>query len=240
MLCDLYIQRKYRIIISEHSKRRAITAIPKKLIEAIYGIGADGQKRYQVLGLERGTKGGALDALTSVLIKRDSHWIDSNGKPRRVIEAFHLIDGYRYHRVGNKEYLQVFLSEQLQQELRALDDAEQWTIIPSELIRNLGPKRQQALRVALHVLSHSPLPSRAGLGSRREIGATALVGVVRSDQSRDPKLHPGKFMGLLQRIIDTVNQSDPDHNWELEKAVTDPLGKVVCTEIARKQGNMTR
>lgn len=241
VLCDLYLRRQYRIIMTEQTgmRRRAITTTPKQLVEAVYGRGADGKKRYQLLGLERGADGGALNALAGALIKRDSSWMDSAGKTRRVLEAFHLIEGYRYHRVGKKEYLQVFLSDELQQELKALDETSTWTLVPGEVLRGVGPKKQQALRVAIHILSHAPIPSRAEVGMRREIGATALVGVIRPDVNRDPERYPGRYRTLLRGIVEAIDSADRSHRWQLMDASTDPLGKVVCLESERKHGNMS-
>lgn len=240
-LCDLYSRKQYRIIKNKTTgeTRRAITTTPKHLVEAIYGVKNDkpSNRYYEMLGLQRRQKStGALDVLATVLIKRDSAWIGANGKPHRVLEAFHLVDSYRFHQIGNREYLQIFLSDGLQKELQRLSQNEQWALIPRRLVQKLGPKRQQALRVALHVLSHAPLPAQTGNGSRREIGITALVDVVRPDINRRPNRYPGRFKALVKRIVDSIDAVDADHSWTLAPATTDPLGKVICIENARKEG----
>ena len=245
VLCDLYARKQYRIIQNKTTrmKRRAITTTPKKVIEMIYGVkrGKPSQTYYETLGLSRHQEApGALDSLTTVVIKRDSEWLDASGKSHRVVEAFHLVDSYRFHRIGNREYLQIFLSDELQTELGKLGRQQQWTLVPHAIIVGLGPKKHQALRVALHILSHSPIPAHTGNPSRREIGATALVGIVRPDANRNPDRYPGRFRGLLTRIVDSIDAADPEHDWGLEPAATDPIGKVTCTENERKKGNMGR
>lgn len=122
VLCDLYVQKKYRIIHNQETGtiRRAITVHPAEIVSILYRPTAarNGTKRYQLLGLRKQqTEPGALDALASVLIKKDSHWLAADDKVHRVVEAFHLVDGYRYRQIGRHEYLQIFLSDALQAEL---------------------------------------------------------------------------------------------------------------------------
>lgn len=194
VLCDLYSRKHYRIVKNKTTgaTRRAITTTPKQLVEAIYGR-KSGKRYYEMLGLSRHpTTVGALDALAVVLIKQDSVWLDANGRSHRVLDAFHLVDSYRFRQIGNREYLQIFLGAELQTELSQLAQHQQWTVILQALVRTLGPKKQQALRVALHVLSHAPILAQEGIGSRREIGATALASVIRPDQNRDPHRYPGR------------------------------------------------
>ncbi len=247
VLCDLYVQKKYRIIHNQETGtiRRAITTTPKQLVEAIYGHKGQSSKPsktyYEVLGLARHSNSlGALDALASVLIKKDSHWLAADGKVHRVVEAFHLIDGYRYRQIGRKEYLQVFLSDALQAELKDLEEQGQWTLVPQAIVQRLGPKKQQALRVALHVLSHAPFSASHTQGitaPHREIGVTALVNIIRPDTHRNPQRYPGRFQGMVQRIVSTINAADPNHTWYVTSATSDPLGKVVCLDNPRKQGH---
>jgi len=100
-----------------------------------------------------------------------------------------------------------------------------YAVIPSPLVRALGPKRETALRVAYHVLSHAPV-----YGDTRKLGVSALVPIVAPDPSRDPQDHLGRFLGYFRRLVDTLEAADAKHTWRWEASRSQPLGVVICQD----------
>lgn len=224
VLCEWFLAKSHirRITLENGEPRWALQARPRELALAIYGR-ADGRE-YRSLGLQRNDvrHRGALQRLNTVTIEVGSQWLDSDGKRRSVQAGFHLIDTWRWDTdaSGNAQ-VTIVLSAKIQGDLVQ----GHYAVIPSPLVRALGPKRETALRVAYHVLSHAPV-----YGSTRKLGVGALVPIVAPDPSRDPQNHRGRFLGYFRRLVDALEAADPKHTWHWEASQNQPLGVVICQD----------
>lgn len=216
--------------LSAIAGRTYVHATPLQLLTRVYGPpGPDGHPgyRYHALGLTRAQVAheappGALQRLHALTVAAQSQWqewVDGEWTPVEVVDSFHPVERVRWRRYGRWEHLYVALAPELLL-------AQRPTFIPPELLQALGPARGVALRLAVHVLSHAPLPT--GPKGQREIGLSRLVAVIRPPASRDPGRFPGRFRRYVQELVAVIDQADPHHRWAMTDSSADPLGKIVC------------
>lgn len=100
------------------------------------------------------------------------------------------------------------------------------TTLPRPILRML-PGHGQAGRMAVHILSHDPLPGKG----YREIGTEALVPIVAPGAKRHPDHHPDEWRRLVERLCGVLDALDSDHHWEyVRDQPHDRYGKVRCTD----------
>lgn len=228
VLCDMHMhmQAAGRTITVKRARRHeaeAVAITPRRLAQLV--AGRDDGRVYRRLGLTRepGAVVGALHRLATVLIEQASQFIGPDGRAGTVVEGFHLIDFYRWWRLGSREVLLIGLAPEVQE---ALEHRTEVTQVPRAIIRAL-PHRPMAGRLAVHLLSHDPLPGRG----YREIGTEALVPVVQPGAYRHPDHYPHQWRRLINALIQQLDDMDPDHRWEYVRPNdSDPWGKVRCTD----------
>lgn len=222
VLCEKFVARQVIKITVGDNAYWAVTATPRELALAVYGR-ADGRE-YRYLGLNRDERHlGALQALKWTGIQSKSTWLRPDGQRKTVVEGFSLVDYYRWSNDEDDGYegqILIALSGVIQRELVNGGQA----VIPGDLMRRLGPKRDTALRIAYHVLSQSPI-----YGGVRRIGVQSLIAIIRPSPSRDPERHPKKFLANVHGLLTTIDKADDQHCWRWEPGKSD-LGNIICEE----------
>jgi len=73
------------------------------------------------------------------------------------------------------------------------------------------------------MLSHQPIQ-----GAHREIGAEALVPIIRPDPSRQPDVDMAQYRAVVRGIVNTLNTIDGEHTWGYVPQGRGKPGKVTC------------
>ena len=222
VLCEKFVDRQAVKIQVGENTYWAVPATPRELALAVYGR-ADGRE-YRYLGMTRDERHlGALQSLKITLIQAQSTWLSPDGKRQTITEGFSLVDYYRWANDeddGHEGKILIALSGVIQRELVNAGH----TVIPGDLMRRLGPKRDTALRIAYHVLSQAPI-----FGGIRRIGVQSLVTVIAPSSSRHPRKHHGMFLAYVRKLIGDIDKADDRHRWRWEPG-KHPLGNVVCED----------
>lgn len=220
--CEKFVDRQAVKITVGESPYWAVHATPRELALAVYGR-ADGRE-YRYLGMTRDERHvGALQALKWTGIQSKSTWLSPDGQRKTVIEGFSLVDYYRWATEEDNEYegqILIALNGVVQRELVNGGVA----VIPGALMRQLGPKRDTAMRIAYHVLSQAPI-----FGGIRRIGVQSLVTVIAPSPSRHPSNHHGMFLAYVRKLIGDIDKADDRHRWRWGPG-KHPLGNVVCED----------